>query len=111
MERPPLAIVSVSLSNAPWLVSIDEALAAPHAGDAAMGANVDAARRAFVQQHARRSCAPNAAPSQKSWPECFFVEGDAVLLHQRDEIMLRVARQRRAGEVRIGGEKRAGSRR
>ena len=30
-----------------------------------------------------------------------LVEGDAVLLHQRDEVLRRVARQRRAAEVRV----------
>ena len=39
--------------------------------------------------------------SQKSWPSAFSREGDAVLRHQRDEILRCEARQRRAAEVQV----------
>ena len=107
LERPPVAMTSASLSKAPWLVSTLKSLAAPDAGDAARDADVDARRRAFIQQHLH-DLARRARAFAEELAERLFVVGDAVLLDQRDEIALRVARQRRAGEVRVGGDEARG---
>ena len=64
--------------------------------------DVDTAPRAFGQQHghdgARRAVAEQLA-------ERLLVIGDAMALHQRDEIGLRVAAQRRPAEVRVARQK------
>jgi hypothetical protein len=59
---------------------------------------LDPACRAFGQQHVddllRRTIA-------KQLPLVLLVEGDAVLLHQFDELLWCIARQRRAAEIRV----------
>ncbi len=46
----------------------------------------------------------SADSSQKSWPLVLLVPRDAVALHERDEVLRRVARERRAAEVRVVGQ-------
>jgi hypothetical protein len=68
-------------------------------GDAMRHAHVDMTRRAFGHQQCddrpRRTVA-------EQLPERLLVIGDAVALHQSDEIMLRVAIERGFVEMRIG---------
>src|SRR5688572_477381 len=65
-------------------------------------ADVDAALRAFRQQHgndlARRAIAKQLA-------ECLLVISDAMPLNHRNEISLRVAAQRRSAEIGVAGQK------
>ena len=74
-----------------------EAIGARNIGDGVADPDIDAALRAFGQQHgddrARRAVAEQLA-------ERLLVIGDAVPLDQRDEVGLRVAAQRRTAEVR-----------
>src|SRR5258707_1147349 len=70
--------------------------------DAMRGAQIDAGGRALRQEHredlARRSVAEKLA-------ESFLVIANAMALDQRDEIVLRIAAERRLAEMRIGGKK------
>ena len=58
----------------------------------------DAAHSAFGQQHADDVFGRVVA---KELTFVLFMEGDAVLLHQIDEVLWRVARQGRAAKVRV----------
>ena len=78
-----------------------KAVAAGDLGDAMVAAQIDAGRLAFRHQHGHDL--PRRAVAEQL-PQRLFVEGDAMLLHQRDKVMLGVARQRRAREMRIGRE-------
>ena len=63
--------------------------------------HIDTARRAFGEQH-RDDRARRAVAEQLS--ERLLVIGDAMALDQRDEVVLRVAVERRLVEMRIGGD-------
>jgi hypothetical protein len=69
--------------------------------DLVRDADIDADCVAFGQQHGndlpRRAVAEELA-------QRLLVPGDTVLLHQGDEVVLRIARQRRLAEMRIGRE-------
>ena len=69
--------------------------------DAARLPALHAARLALAQQHLDQVFG-RAVAEQLAF--VLFVEGDAVLLHQRDEIGRRVARERRAAEVGVGAD-------
>ena len=87
--KQPLSVVDAKLIGARTL------------GDACADPHIDAARRAFGEQH-RDDGARRAVAEQL--PERLLVIGDAMALDQRDEIMLRVAVERRLVEMRIGRE-------
>ena len=65
----------------------------------ARGADLHAARRRIRAAASPRSRARTAVAEKLA--QLFLVPGDAVPLHQRDEIVRRVAGQRRLAEVRI----------
>ena len=84
-----------------------EVLGPRHLGDGLAEPQVDAARRAFGQQHgddgARRAVA-------EQLPQRLLVEGDPVAADEIDEVGLRVAAQRRRAEVRVAGQEAVGRR-
>ena len=63
---------------------------------------LDAGRRAFGQQHIDDLLAGAVA---EQLALVLFVAGDAMALHQRDEVARRVARERRTAEVGVGRQK------
>ena len=79
-----------------------ETFGAGNIRDLAADPDIDAALRAFGQQHgddgARRAIAEQLS-------ERLLVIGDAMALNERNEIGLRVAAERRLAEVGIAGEK------
>src|SRR5581483_7104259 len=75
--------------------------------DAMGDPDIDARRGAFGQHH--RHDLPCRAVAEKL-AQGLLVPGDAMLVDQRDEIVLRVAGQRRFAEVRVLRQERAGIR-
>ena len=76
-----------------------KAVGALDAGDAMAGLHHDAGGVAFGQQHGN-DLAGRAVAEQLA--QRLLVPGDAVPVHQVDEVVLGVARQGRLAEVRIG---------
>lgn len=68
--------------------------------------SLDAANRAWMQGATYRAAVEaNTVTVAEQLPARLLVISDAVFLDQRNEIMLRIAAQRRLAEVRIAGQK------
>ena len=78
-----------------------ESGAMPHFGDGAARLDMRGGSAALGGQHLR-DVACRAVAEQLA--QRLLVIGNAVLLHQADEVRRGIARQRRLGEVRVGGE-------
>ena len=84
-----------------------EVLARPHLAHLHAAADRDARLAALLLEHCHHL--PRAAVAEQL-PELLLVPGDAVALQLRHEVGRRVARERRAGEVRVLGEEALGRR-
>ena len=107
IESPPVASTSDAHASSPWLVasvkppgprtlSTSQPVCDPHA------------RGLRLRQQQRDDLARAAVAEELA--ELLLVEAHAVLLDQRDEVGRRVARERRAAEVRVLGEEVLGPR-